>query len=153
YRTERWGKNLELFFLDERSFRSAKASANGVCDNPSTPGEPDLAPTAPQSVRNVFSALVPSLANPVSQACLDAINSPNRTMLGQNQLKTFLKAVKSSTAKWKVVMNEVPIQQFYALPYDRWEGYAYERIKLLNSLENANVNHLVFLTTDTHASF
>ena len=26
YRTFRWGKNLELFFLDERSFRSAKAS-------------------------------------------------------------------------------------------------------------------------------
>ena len=26
YRTRQWGKNLELFFLDERSFRSAKAS-------------------------------------------------------------------------------------------------------------------------------
>ena len=28
---------------------------------------------------------------------------------------------------WKVIMNEVPIQQFYALPYDRWEGYEAER--------------------------
>ena len=27
YRTFRWGKHVELFFLDERSFRSAKASA------------------------------------------------------------------------------------------------------------------------------
>jgi phosphodiesterase/alkaline phosphatase D-like protein len=25
YRTFRWGRNLELFFLEERSFRSAKA--------------------------------------------------------------------------------------------------------------------------------
>ena len=41
YRTFRWGKNVELFFLDERSFRSAKASAGGVCDNG---GAPDLAP-------------------------------------------------------------------------------------------------------------
>jgi alkaline phosphatase D len=153
YRTERWGKNLELFFLDERSFRSAKASANGTCDNPAGSGSPDLAPTAPQSVRDAFGALVPSLKNPVPQSCLNAINSPKRTMLGANQLKAFLKAVKSSTAKWKVVMNEVPIQQFYALPYDRWEGYAYERIKLLNALESAHVRHLVFLTTDTHASF
>ena len=50
-------------------------------------------------------------------------------------------------------MNEDPIQQFYALPYDRWEGYAYERVKLLKALENANVDHLAFLTTDTHAAF
>ena len=34
YRTVRWGKNLQMFFLDERSFRSGKASANHVCDNP-----------------------------------------------------------------------------------------------------------------------
>jgi phosphodiesterase/alkaline phosphatase D-like protein len=152
YRSFRWGKNLELFFLDERSFRSAKASAGGVCNNPMT-GQPDLAPTAPQSTRNVFAAIVPSLSQPVSPACLAAINSPQRTMLGHRQLNAFLKAVKSSTARWKVVMNEVPIQQFYALPYDRWEGYAFERVKLLSALQSAGVDHLVFLTTDTHASF
>jgi alkaline phosphatase D len=153
YRTERWGKNLELFFLDERSFRSRKASAGGTCDNPPGSGSPDLAPTAPQSVRNVFAALAPALSNPVSQACLDRINSPDRTMLGRNQYSAFIKAVKSSNARWKLVMNEVPIQQFYALPYDRWEGYAFERIKLLNALQSAHVKHLAFLTTDTHASF
>src|SRR5205814_1338101 len=75
YRSFRWGKSLELFFLDERSFRSAKASANGVCDNPDT-GQPDLAPTAPQTTRNVFASVIPSLANPVSQQCKNKINSP-----------------------------------------------------------------------------
>ncbi len=152
YRTVRWGKNLQLFFLDERSFRSAKASANHVCDNPQT-GQPDLAPTAPQSTRNLFSILVPSLSAPVSQACKNQINNPNRTFLGSHQLNRFLSEVKHSTAKWKVVMNETPMQQFYALPYDRWEGYAYERVKLLKALENAHVDHLAFLTTDTHAAF
>ena len=34
YRTVRWGRNLEVFFLDQRSFRSANADANHVCDNP-----------------------------------------------------------------------------------------------------------------------
>jgi len=150
YRTVRWGKNLQVFFLDERSFRSGKASANHVCDNPDT-GQPDLAPTAPQSTRNTFSAVVPSLAEPVSQACKDKINSRNRSFLGGAQVNRFLANVENSTAKWKVVMNETPIQQFYALPYDRWEGYAVERVRVLRALQTANVNHLVFLTTDTHA--
>ena len=43
YRTVRWGRNLEVFFLDQRSFRSANADANGVCNNPQT-GSPDVAP-------------------------------------------------------------------------------------------------------------
>jgi phosphodiesterase/alkaline phosphatase D-like protein len=152
YRTARWGKNLELFFLDERSFRSAKASANHVCDNPDT-GQPDLAPTAPPDKRQLFSALIPSLKQPVSPQCKRAINNPNRTMLGKAQLHQFLHDVESSNARWKVVMNETPIQQFYGLPYDRWEGYAHERVQLLKALENANVQNLVFLTTDTHAAF
>ena len=152
YRTVRWGKNLELFFLDERSFRSAKASANGTCDNPDT-GQPDLAPTAPKDKRQLFSTLIPSLKEPVSPACKRKIDNPNRTMLGKPQLNRFLKDVESSDARWKVVMNETPIQQFYGLPYDRWEGYAYERVQLLKALENADVKNLVFLTTDTHAAF
>src|SRR5204862_1755821 len=97
YRSFRWGKNAEVFFLDERSFRSAKASANHVCDNPDT-GQPDLAPTAPQSTRNVFAAVVPSLAQPVSQACKDKINSPGRSFLGGAQLTRFVNDVKSSSA-------------------------------------------------------
>ncbi|HEX8857002.1 MAG TPA: alkaline phosphatase D family protein [Thermoleophilaceae bacterium] len=150
YRTFRWGKNVELFFLDERSFRSAKASANHACDNPQT-GGPDLAPTGPPATRALFAVAVPSLAAPVSQQCLDTINDPKRTMLGSKQLAAFEKAVKASSAKWKLIMNEVPIQQYYALPYDRWEGYAAERTKLLQFL-SANVKNVAFLSTDVHAN-
>jgi len=143
YRTFRWGRHLELFFLDERSFRSAKVRT--VCGG-------DLAPTAPQAVRNAFAALVPALANPVPKACLDAIANPARTMLGARQYTAFTKAIRASTATWKVVVNEVPIQQFYALPYDRWEGYSAERDRLLRFLQ-ANVKNVLFLATDTHANF
>jgi phosphodiesterase/alkaline phosphatase D-like protein len=143
YRTFRWGKHLELFFLDERSFRSAKVRT--TCGN-------DLAPAAPQPVRNAFAALVPALASPVPQACLDALADPSRTMLGARQYAVFTKAIRASTATWKVVVNEVPIQQFYALPYDRWEGYAAERAKLLRYLQ-ANAKNVLFLATDTHANF
>lgn len=142
YRTFRWGKNLELFFLDERTFRSAKATQ--VCGG-------DLAPTAPQAVRDAFAGLAPGLKNPVAPGCLAAINDPGRTMLGARQFAAFTKAIKASTATWKVIVNEVPIQQYYALPYDRWEGYAVERERLLRFLQ-ANVKNAVFLTTDTHAN-
>ena len=55
YRSVRWGKHLELFFLDERSFRSAKATS--ACGN-------DLAPTAPQPVRDAFASLAPGSEEP-----------------------------------------------------------------------------------------
>jgi alkaline phosphatase D len=149
YRTFRWGRNLELFFLDERSFRSAKATAGGVCNGPN--GSPDLAPTAPQPVRNAFAALIPSLAKPPPSACVARIDDPSRTMLGARQYDRFTAAIAKANVTFKVVVNEVPIQQFYALPYDRWEGYAAEREKLLRFLQ-ANVSNVVFLTTDTHAT-
>ena len=149
YRKFRWGKNVELFFLDERSFRSAKAAE--ACINPET-GKPDLAPTMPQDKRNTFSALVPSLAQPVSQQCLDAINSSQRTYLGADQLARFKKEIAASSATFKVVINELPIQQAYALPYDRWEGYAAERRNVLEYLK-AKVKNVVFLTTDVHATW
>lgn len=152
YRTFRWGKNLEVFFLDERSFRSAKAGSPTIhtCDNPET-HSPDLAPTGPKQTRDLFGAVIPSLKQPVSPACLSTINDPSRTMLGSRQYEAFTAAIKRSTATWKVIMNEVPIMEIYSLPYDRWEGYAAERTKLLQFLK-ANVKNTVFLTTDHHAN-
>jgi alkaline phosphatase D len=151
YRSFRWGKNLQLFFLDERSFRSAKASAHHHCDNPAT-GEPDLAPTSDGTIaRAEFGLLISSLSEPVSQECKDAINDPRQTMLGHRQLRKFERAIRRSSATFKVIMNEVPIQQFYALPYDRWEGYAAERQKLLTFLHD-KIDNVIFLTTDIHAN-
>ena len=72
-------------------------------------------------------------------------------MLGSKQLAKFKKAVAKSNATFKVIFNEVPIQQYYALPYDRWEGYEAERQALLSYLRD-NVKNVVFLTTDVHAN-
>lgn len=150
YRSFRWGRNVELFFLDQRSFRDAKADVGDVCNNPLT-GEPDLAPTGPRATRALFAAVVPSLAQPVSPECLAAINDPNRDYLGDAQYKRFTRAIKGSKARFKVIINEMPIQQYYALPYDRWEGYEAERRRLLRFLSR-NVKNVVFLTTDVHAT-
>jgi alkaline phosphatase D len=152
YRSVRWGKNLELFFLDERSFRSAKADTGAICDNPAGSGDKDIAPTAPQSpYRDTFGAFIPQLQLPVSASCLAEINDPSRTMLGARQLASFKQAVSSSTATFKVIMSELPIQQYYAIPYDRWEGYESERDEVLNYLKD-NVENVVFLSGDQRAN-
>lgn len=140
YRSVRWGKNVELFFLDGRSFRSAKATA--ACGA-------DIAPTAPVAVRQAFATLSPALAKPVPQSCLDAIASPRRTLLGAAQLAAFTQAIRASTATFKVVIDPEPMLQLYALPYDRWEGYAAERARVIEVLRS--VRNVVLLTTDMHA--
>ncbi len=150
YRSVRWGRNLELFFLDARSFRDAKADEGGVCDNPQT-GEPDFAPTAPQSTRDVFAIASPSLAEPVSQQCLDRIRDPNRDYLGDAQFRRFRRAISRSAARFKVIVNELAIQQYYVLPYDRWEGYEAERRRMLRFLSDS-VKNVVFLSSDVHAT-
>ena len=150
YRRFRWGKNLELFFLDERSFRSGSAYLGGVCDNPQT-GEPDFAPTVPQSTRASFALLYPPFAEPVSEACIDRIRDPSRTFLGQRQLSRFLRQVKRSTARFKVIVSEMAIQQFYFDPYDTWEGYEADRQRVLSGLQG--VKNVIFVSTDVHATF
>ncbi|MFH4317201.1 alkaline phosphatase D family protein, partial [Acinetobacter baumannii] len=59
---------------------------------------------------------------------------------------------QASTAKWKIVLSEVAWQQFWALPYDRWEGYGAERNEILNFIRDENIEGVVFLTTDNHAN-
>jgi phosphodiesterase/alkaline phosphatase D-like protein len=72
-------------------------------------------------------------------------------MLGAAQLARFKSDIRRSTATWKVIVNEDPIQQYYVAPYDRWEGYEPERRALVDFLRT-NVKNAVFLTTDTHAN-
>lgn len=164
YRTFKWGKNLEIFILDERSFRSIKASevkvdpskpepTNHVCENPpGTLDQDDPAPQVPQRIRDIFAFLYPPASNPVPQACLDALNDPSRTMLGSSQYARFTNAIKASKAKWKIVMNEVPIMAQYINTYDSWQGYEAERRKLLAYLRD-NVKNVAFMSTDFHANW
>src|SRR3954447_18215231 len=160
YRTFRWGRNLQVFILDERSFRSLRASevkvdpnapepTAHVCDNA---GNDDLAPRIPQCIRNLFSLVYQPLANPTPPACLAALNDPKRTMLGSRQYSAFTTAIKNSTAKWKVIINEVPMMEFGINPYDDWEGYEAEREKLLTFLKNS-VKNVAVLTTDFHSNW
>ncbi len=139
FRVFRWGSEADVILIDERSCRSADVEA--VCLG-------DLGPTLPPGLRAFF-GLPPS----PPPGCLAAIFDPSRTMLGPVQKELLKQALLSSTATFKFVLGGLPIQQYWALPYDRWEGYGAERNEILNFIRDNGIENVVFLATDNHANF
>lgn len=129
YRTFRWGKDVELFILDERQYRSAEA----LCLDEE--GETEQFPTRIGDV-----------------ACLEGLRDPSRTMLGSEQKEWLKQALLNSDAKFKFIINEVPMSEFLLLPYDRWEGYPAEREELLSFITDNGIENVIFLTTDLHGA-
>ena len=104
-------------------------------------------PTLPAFVRNQFPAFFPPQLPP---GCINAVNDPTRTMLGNTQKAMFKDALAHSTAKYKFVISSVSMQQAYIFPYDRWEGYSAERNEILNFIRDNHIQNVIFLTTDEH---
>ena len=144
FRVFPWGRDVDVIILDERSCRSASAQA--ACS--ALPGSPpDLAPTFPTALRPAL-----GLTEPLPPGCLEAIADPSRSLLGSVQKQLFKAALLDSTAAFKFIINQVPIQQLYAVPYDRWEGYGAERAEILNFIRDNAIDNVIFLTTDMHAN-
>ena len=143
YRRFQWGSETDVFLLDERSCRSADVAVS--------PCGGDLAPTLPTSVRTAFPFSLFLTPSP-PPGCLVAIQDPARTLLGPVQSAQLRDDLLASTAKWKLVVSEEPIQQLHVLPYDRWEGYGGERNGLLAFIQSNAITGVKFLTTDTHAT-
>ncbi len=137
-RTFHRGSDVDVFIPDERSCRSASVEIE--CQG-------DLVPTLPSNFRVSFG----QTPQP-PEGCLEAVMDPSRTMLGSRQKQQFKDALLSSNAKFKFVMSQLAIQQYYALPYDRWEGYGAERAEILNFIRDNQIKNVVFLTTDNHAN-
>jgi phosphodiesterase/alkaline phosphatase D-like protein len=148
FRIFHWGKDVDIIILDERSCRSPNVEASCTDEL-----GPDLAPTLPSEVRDqlreTFGLPLPTTP---PEGCLAAIFDPTRTLLGHRQKALLKAALLFSTAKFKFVINEVPMQQFYALPYDRWEGYGFERAELLSFIRFFGIDNVVFLSSDFHGN-
>jgi alkaline phosphatase D len=142
YKTFKWGADVEVFQLDLRSCRSADVAVQ--CGG-------DLGPTLPPPIRQAFPFNLFLTPTP-TPACLAALNDPSRTVLGPVQKAKFKNDLLASTARHKWVLNEYAIQQYHALPYDRWEGYPVERDEILDFIRDNGIDNVTFLTTDHHAT-
>lgn len=82
---------------------------------------------------------------------------PARTMLGATQFDWLTNNLKTSTKQWNILGNQVMMAplEIFGTPanYDQWDGYAYERGRLLDSVVMNNVNNFVVLTGDIHTSW
>ncbi len=97
-----------------------------------------------------------------------ALYSPARTMLGSTQRSWFLDALDNSSAKWKIVGNQVIFSEFHvgwaavapqtptdveSIFLDIWDGYPAERLAIIEYLEDNSIDNVVFLTGDFHSTF
>ena len=84
-----------------------------------------------------------------------------RSMLGAAQLSWFKSQLSASKAKWKVIGNQVifspcdlsVVRPEFPINLDAWDGYAYERDNIRAFLSEENIEDVVFVTGDTHASW
>jgi len=135
HRTIRVGDLLQLWLLDTRQYRSSEPTCTETLDNP-------------------------ALADaPLVVACEDVL-SPERTMLGEQQLEWLLSGLQSASAGWNVVAQQVLMAStgsIDGLPgplalTDKWGGFQWEREQIMTTLSGAGTPNPVILTGDFHAA-
>jgi phosphodiesterase/alkaline phosphatase D-like protein len=160
-RNVRWGKHVELFFLDGRQFRSEEKFCN-----------PDPIPDGPETPDTLFSPFVEDevlvvqvdpvlgplaaglLLTPSDPTCVaNELQDPSRTILGAEQIAALKQALLDSTATFKIIVNNTPLSRIFVTPYDRWDGYAAEQQELLDFVAaNLDPSRTLVLTTDFHTN-
>lgn len=92
-------------------------------------------------------------------------HDPNRTLLGFDQEQWLHNQLSASTAKWKILGQQVMIQHraSIALPdklggglsffLDSWDGYTSTRKRLFNHVKENEIDNFVVLTGDIHSTW
>ena len=84
-------------------------------------------------------------------------NANDRSLLGDEQRQWFYDNLTSSTAKWKLVGQQVmmaPLTAFgIVVNDDQWDGYPAERDSLYELLTTNNIDNMVVVTGDIHTSW
>lgn len=88
---------------------------------------------------------------------VSGLQDTNRTLLGTTQMQWFKNELSHSTARWKIVGQQVmiaPLKVFgVILNADQWDGYQADRNRVINHVLNNNIENVVFLTGDIHSSW
>ena len=90
-----------------------------------------------------------------------SIVSEEQTILGKSQRDWLLGELSRSTAKWKVIGQQMTFAPLKILPLpeeqggtfvneDAWDGYRFDRNAVLEHIEANTIGNVVFLSGDTH---
>lgn len=89
---------------------------------------------------------------------------------GENQLDWFLKALKNSSKKWKVIVSTVMFNPGYAKVFnnkellkkypwmrddaiDKWAGFPYDLNLLTKTITDNNIKNVLVISGDSHSSY
>jgi alkaline phosphatase D len=90
-------------------------------------------------------------------ASSSAVNDTSRSILGAEQFNWLKLQMSSSTKQWKVLGQQVMVAplEIFGVPVnaDQWDGYAADRLKLMNYVLDSNITDVVALTGDIHTSW
>ncbi|MDZ4715020.1 MAG: alkaline phosphatase D family protein [Cytophagales bacterium] len=89
------------------------------------------------------------------------LTSPNRSMLGKEQLQWLKNNLQRSRATWKVIGNQVIFSDVYlkaALPnmprnMDAWDGFPAEKKNIVDFITSNKIQDILITAGDTHASW
>lgn len=85
------------------------------------------------------------------------VTANSRNLLGTTQYTWLTHKLDSSSAKWKVLGQQVmmaPLKVFgVAFNGDQWDGYPAERDRVYNYVLNHNISNMVVITGDIHSSW
>jgi alkaline phosphatase D len=85
------------------------------------------------------------------------LNDPNRTMLGDDQFQWLKDELVASTAKWKVLGNQVMMAKLtlFGVPIntDAWDGYPVTRQGLYEHILANEIKNFAVITGDIHTSW
>jgi alkaline phosphatase D len=96
---------------------------------------------------------------------IEAFNEPDRQLLGADQEAWLADKLGNSTARWKVLGQQVMVGNYKGfgaldadgggdiLNPDQWDGYRAARYRLFDSIESTDAGSVVILTGDIHSSW
>jgi alkaline phosphatase D len=90
-------------------------------------------------------------------------DTPNRTMHGFRQMEWICSELKNSTAKWKILANQVVFSNYVykgsfigqVFPFHHaagWDMYPLERKRVIDTVNYYNIKNLVVLSGDIHVA-
>ncbi|WP_028057839.1 alkaline phosphatase D family protein [Candidatus Solirubrobacter pratensis] len=87
---------------------------------------------------------------------------PSRTMLGATQLAWLEQQLRTTSAGWNVLANQVAFAPYDRDPSlakrdfgagDNWDGYVADRQRILDTIVDARTRNAIVITGDSHANW
>lgn len=163
YRKLSWGGYLDIVLTDNRSYRTPPALADEFAASLGLPLNTVTLVEITDAGRDYGEGNPPATL-PYGGAPNPARERDPGTMLGEAQRRWFLDTLETSTARWKLWGNSLPLipmrLDLSSLPFtvyedsifnlDAWAGYPHEVRRLMDALVERRIAGVVSLSGDHH---